>query len=110
MHRGLPRTRSFLAHAGLPHYSHQHRLWPTIRGESHAAHTLSIVLLNFKSPECCSGNVLRAKFLLGEAASGGQTVCRPAAKDCVWSLTLTSDKQKQFTAPAGVTKTPATIK
>lgn len=44
--QGLPPIRSFLPHAGLPHYSPQCRLWPIIKGESHAAHTLSILLLN----------------------------------------------------------------
>lgn len=69
---GLPLTRSFLHHAGLPHYSPQHRLRPTIRGESHAAHTLSILLLNSTNWTSAQGI-----FCAGNPAawaSGGQTV------------------------------------
>lgn len=53
--QGLPPIRSFLPHAGLPHYS---PLWPIIRGESHAAHTLSILLLNSMNWSAAKGMFL----------------------------------------------------
>lgn len=59
--REVEEAWSFLHHAGLPHYSPQHWLWPAIKGKSHAAHTLSILLLismnlNAAQGICCVKN------------------------------------------------------
>lgn len=71
--QGLPLTRSFLPHAGLPHYRPQHWPWPTIRGESHAAHTLSILLLNSMNCIAAQG-IFCLKSCCIKTTSGGQTV------------------------------------
>lgn len=79
---GSTTNRSFSPHAGLPHYSPQRRLWPAIRGESHVAHTLSILLLNSMNWSAAKGTFF-VQNVHKPASGKRQTVCRPVRGSCL---------------------------